>query len=133
MLVRLPRFIRRSPIHALADGEFIQALSQRYQAIPAELSEPEILALFLPSLRADYTIFETYEFTAREPLTCPITAFGGREDRAISEEELRAWGEQTSGKFRCELVAGGHFFLHQNRDEFLPRLTEKLQTIVETL
>src|SRR5262245_12023957 len=48
---------RQSPCHQLPDQEFIETLVQRYNGIPkAVLSEPELMSLFLPILRADFTL-----------------------------------------------------------------------------
>jgi medium-chain acyl-[acyl-carrier-protein] hydrolase len=97
--------------HRLADDELAAEL-RRYNGLPDELlAEPELLALFLPALRADLTLYETAVYQADRPFAFPITAFGGDHDPLVNAEELRAWRGQTSGPFHLTLFDGDHFFL----------------------
>lgn len=73
-------------------------------------------------LRADFALAERYEFSQRPALTCPISAFGGREDAWISEKDARSWRVHTRAHFDATMFTGGHFFLHQNHDELMSRL-----------
>jgi medium-chain acyl-[acyl-carrier-protein] hydrolase len=100
-----------SPIHHLPDFMFVAALRSRIDGIPqAILDEPEMLKLFLPAIRADLRVNESYRPEDARPIPCPITAFGGVDDRAVFPEQLSAWGEMTQASFRIELFPGGHFF-----------------------
>jgi medium-chain acyl-[acyl-carrier-protein] hydrolase len=72
---------------------------------------PELLAVLLPVLRADFQICETYAHRREPKLDCPITAFGGLADSLVSRERVLAWRDLTSGSFRAHLVAGDHFFV----------------------
>jgi len=62
--------------------------------------------------RADLEIDDTYEYYSEEPLSCPITVYGGLQDRDISLESLRAWEEQTSADCKLRTFPGDHFFIH---------------------
>lgn len=44
----------------------------------------------LPVLRADLAVCETYCYTAEDPLDCPISAYGGKQDSRVSNEDLKA-------------------------------------------
>ena len=46
----------------------------------AVLQDAELMQFFLPVLRADFAVCETYTYTAKTPLTCPISVFGGLQD-----------------------------------------------------
>jgi medium-chain acyl-[acyl-carrier-protein] hydrolase len=108
------------PLHRLSDPELVTQLNQRYRAIPAEvLREPELLELFLPLLRADLTMLETYRYGAQDPLRCPIAVFGGQEDRQPDSAQLAAWQEHTVADFRLQIFSGDHFFLRTARTELL--------------
>jgi acyl transferase domain-containing protein/surfactin synthase thioesterase subunit/aryl carrier-like protein len=50
-------------------------------------------------------------------LTIPITAFHGKDDPFISENEIDAWKEVTSGAFQWHVLPGNHYFLHQDQSE----------------
>ncbi|MGD9251959.1 MAG: thioesterase II family protein [Desulfobacterales bacterium] len=100
------------PIHQLPDAEFIAAL-RRFNGTPsAVLDNPELMELFLPLLRSDIRLYETYLYDHEDPLDCPISAFGGLEDKEVSSEELAAWRDQTRKRFRMQIFPGDHFFLN---------------------
>jgi medium-chain acyl-[acyl-carrier-protein] hydrolase len=103
---------RARPVHRLSDEELVAKLVARGGLVPEIRHNRELLALMLPVLRADLAVCETYAYLAEPPLSCPITAYGGWDDPQASQEDLRAWGEQTSGRFRLRMFVGSHFFLH---------------------
>lgn len=109
---RSPDSPKPAPIHDLPDTLFIEQLRLRYDGVPNEvLRHPEILELMLPIVRADLKILHDYEYRARPPLTCPVTAFGGRSDPWVSEEQLASWRPVTSNGFELHMFNGGHFYL----------------------
>ena len=67
------------------------AVRERYQAIPEPvLRQPDLMAVLLRTLRGDFTLVEDYRYHATARLACPITAFGGRDDRRITREQVAA-------------------------------------------
>lgn len=116
------------PLHVLSDAEFVAELLRRYGGIPAEvLAEPELMELLLPSLRADIHALETYRPFVPAPLPCPVTAYGGIEDRLNPPEQLEGWRDETRGAFRARTFAGGHFYLEARREELLADIAETLR------
>jgi len=104
---RAPHLADPTVLHGLDDD----ALADRLAATNPALADPELREIFLPILRADLTLCETYVHTPGEPLSCPITVFGGREDDIVTEAELRAWRQHTSAGFALRTFPGGHFYL----------------------
>ncbi len=99
------------PIHELGDADFISNVQCRYGGMPAAiLQDPEVLEMFLPAMRADFTAYETYRFQPGEPLEIPITAFGGANDSAVKIDSLREWSLHTVAGFDMNVLPGGHFF-----------------------
>jgi medium-chain acyl-[acyl-carrier-protein] hydrolase len=125
---RAPDMPRREPdLRALPDAEFIAELDRRYQGIPAAVrSEPELLSLLLPVMRADLTIFETYEHVAGAPLSLPLLAMGGEQDRHVTRAEALGWGRHTTGKFEAEFFPGGHFFIQSEHGAVVARVARFL-------
>lgn len=108
---RAPHIPEPSPMHQLSDQAFIDGL-RRYSAMPEEvLQNRDLMQLFLPVLRADFSIDETYAFQEEAPLACPITAFGGSEDHEADRQELLAWDDYTTASFACHIFPGDHFFI----------------------
>jgi medium-chain acyl-[acyl-carrier-protein] hydrolase len=117
---------RDSPIHQLPEAEFIEEI-RKFSGIPeAVLQNTEFLQLFLPILRADFAIHDTYTYTADETLACPISAFGGLQDKEVSRDDLAAWRDQTRSTFRLRMLPGDHFFLHSARTPLLQAISQDL-------
>lgn len=118
---------RDPPVHAMPHDEFLAEL-RKLSGTPEEiLQNEEIMELMMPLLRADFSLGETYRHPREAPLPVPITAFGGMRDEEVSEEEVRAWGEHTSAKFRCVMLPGNHFFIHEDRERLLREVTMELR------
>lgn len=125
---RAPQLPHLNPlIYNLPEPEFLQELRD-LEGTPLEVLEnAELMQLLLPTLRADFTVVETYTYTAEPPLDCPITAFGGWQDREVSYDELKAWQEQTNAKFLLQMLPGNHFFLHSSELLLLKHLSQTIQ------
>jgi medium-chain acyl-[acyl-carrier-protein] hydrolase len=122
----LPR--RQKPIGGLPDKEFLAEMSRRYGAIAQEVLESsELQELFLTPLRADYAMLEEWTFVNKEPLDCPITAFGGLHDQSVSREEIAAWKMQTHSTFSLSMLPGGHLFVRESYESLLKTMVHRLQ------
>ncbi|UFP92959.1 thioesterase II family protein [Gloeobacter morelensis] len=120
---------RLCPIHTLAAGEFIERLRRRYNGIPQAIFEnPEWLRFFLPVLRADMALLETYQYKSEQPFACPVCVFGGLEDRLIEIEALEAWRVHTAGAFQLQLYPGDHFFIHNANLPLVSVIAGQLQS-----
>lgn len=100
----------RAPLHALPDAAFVAELRKLGGLDPIVEEHAELLELLLPRLRADLEAAETYGWRPRQPLRCPVLAFGGRSDDGVPPERLARWAETTSGAFEMTMFDGGHFF-----------------------
>lgn len=103
---------REPPISTLPESEFLERLRSMGGTPPAILDNAELMSLFLPLLRADLAVADTYHYRAAPPLPCPITAFGGEADSRACPQELRGWAAQTASDFSLVGLPGNHFFLH---------------------
>lgn len=107
------------PIFDLPHDEFIAAV-KKLNGTPHELlDDPELRDLFLPLLRADFEIVDTYVFQSEEPLCCPITVYGGLRDDHVSLESLREWQKQTVATCKTKMFPGDHFFIQDPANNFL--------------
>ncbi|ALB42313.1 MULTISPECIES: thioesterase II family protein [Nostocales] len=118
------------PLHLLPNAEFIEKLTNVYSAIPeVVLQDQELMELFLPTLRADMTLVETYIHSQVEPLDCPIFALGGLEDPEASYDNLVSWRDYTRSSFSIEMFPGGHFYLNENRQALLQFMSQTLKDL----
>jgi len=98
-------------LHPLTDREFVAELTRLYDGIPPEfMGDAAFTEVFLPILRADIAVVESYCFQEDEPLDCPMTVFSGINDASVSWEELLAWKRHTSRRFGMQVLPGGHFY-----------------------
>lgn len=117
-----PQPRRREPLHGLADAEFLQRIGQ-YNGTPRELlQDAELMQLYLPLLRDDFTICETYVWRASAPLACPLTALGGSDDAEVALEDLRAWAGLAGSGYDEHVFDGDHFFIQPHKLRILELL-----------
>lgn len=128
---RAPQLARTRPVtYDLPEQEFLAEIG-RLKDTPAEvLSNPELMQLLLPILRADFTVTETCQYRDEPPLTCPLTVFGSLEDEDVPGESLSSWRAQTTAAFSLCLLPGDHFFLHGSQALLLKAVGRELQRIV---
>jgi len=122
-----PQMMRTpAPIHGLDNGDFLAEV-RRYQGLPDEvLAQQELIDLFLPILRADFTITETYRHAPRPALRIPLLILGGEHDPMVAPAELSHWLALTTAPSRIETFPGSHFYLNQHRDALVDRLVSLL-------
>jgi surfactin synthase thioesterase subunit len=104
-------------IHGLPDDEFLDAMQRRYNAVPdAVRREPELLALFLPGLRADVQVFETYAPLTDRRVQCPVRVYGGADDHQPTPDALPGWQRVAEREVSVRVFPGGHFYLNDERE-----------------
>jgi medium-chain acyl-[acyl-carrier-protein] hydrolase len=117
---RAPQCPRTEPTtFNLPHDEFIAEL-RKLNGTPREVLEnPELIELFMDLLRADFEMVETYQYHPTERLSCPITVYGGLQDKEVPAESCHAWKEQTSASCKVKMVNGNHFFIRNPIPDFM--------------
>lgn len=122
-----PHFGKRERVtYNLPVDEFAEELRQLNGTPREVLEHQELMELMIPLLRADFEVCQTYDYTEEPALDCPITAFGGLYDEAVTSEMVAAWRDQTTSSFRLSMMPGDHFFIHSAQDRILPILSQQL-------
>ncbi|MFD0312330.1 thioesterase domain-containing protein [Streptomyces sp. NPDC127119] len=98
------------PIHGLADARFLDAVERLGGTPDGALRDPEMLRMYLPLLRADLRLAETYTRPPGPPLDVPIAAFAGRWDQMTDDQGLIAWNRETTASLDLRVLDGSHFF-----------------------
>jgi medium-chain acyl-[acyl-carrier-protein] hydrolase len=117
---------RRAPIHELPESEFIAELREYGGALPEVLANQELMQIYVPILRSDFALHDTYTHRPGPPLSVRLSAFGGTEDPYVPASDLEAWSEHTTAAFDVQTFPGGHFFLHGAKALLLDRLGRDL-------
>jgi medium-chain acyl-[acyl-carrier-protein] hydrolase len=113
-----------APMHRLPEERFLEQLTYRYGTLPPQiLANPDLLALYLQVLRADFAVLETYSYAGTpehaRPLPCPIITFGGTADKAVTPGHLERWQVHTDSNFNLKMLEGDHFLLKSCQNELL--------------
>jgi len=116
------------PLSSMSDHDFISLL-HRLNGTPTEVLEnKEVLNYFLPVIKADFALLNSYSFAAGLPLECSITAYGGMDDTPAAS--LKDWATHTVSTFAMKMFQGDHFFINSARKEVLAALRADLMMIV---
>jgi surfactin synthase thioesterase subunit len=119
----------RSPANVWIDPAIVageQALEREILALgattPEVLAHPDLRAMVLPAVRADYAALAAYRARPGATVPIPIVALVGDADPRVSVAHAARWAEHTSGRFELKVFPGGHFYL-------IPRLSELARTV----
>ncbi|WPN45813.1 MULTISPECIES: thioesterase II family protein [unclassified Pseudomonas] len=108
------------------DTELIEQLRLLNGTSEEILANQELMSLTLPVLRADFLLCGRFEPVRRPLLTCPVHVLGGKNDRATTEQ-LIGWSQETRGSFSVDMLAGGHFFIHEHEARVLRLIKDQLE------
>ncbi|BBN83851.1 hypothetical protein PA25_38360 [Pseudoalteromonas sp. A25] len=117
-------------IYLLEDDAFIAELKNLNGTPPAVLENEELMALFMPVLRADFKLADTYKYQGSEQFSCDISVFAGEKDE-ITEQEQRNWQNYFSGEFTFKYFAGDHFFIDSHNDQVGTEVCNIIENIHE--
>lgn len=115
---KAPQFnhIRDTICHELSDEAFKLKLKD-LGGFPKEvLDNEELIAFFLPILRADFKAIETYKYTEERPLDIPLTVIAGLDEK-ISKNDLLGWQKETVHPIKLLQFPGNHFFILEKFNE----------------
>ncbi|XP_048773152.2 S-acyl fatty acid synthase thioesterase, medium chain-like [Ostrea edulis] len=114
-------------VNDMSEEEFVEYLKKLGGTPEQVLSDPEMMTLFLPPLKADYVMMEGFKspIGVDPPLSCPLHLFDGQDD---AKHNLKAWEDVTSGKTTVQLLPGGHFYPKEpsNQSFLISYITERL-------
>jgi surfactin synthase thioesterase subunit len=95
------------------DDDALVALLAGYGVIDEALfADDEARALLLPPLRRDLALSEGARLD--DVVDAPLTALRGRDDPAVSPEQVARWAGHTRGAFAGHVVDGGHLFVRDH-------------------
>jgi medium-chain acyl-[acyl-carrier-protein] hydrolase len=109
----------------MPDREFIEYV-KRMNGIPEEvLGNEDLLEVLLPSMRADFELTESYEYSGTQ-LECPLVVFSGSDDLEAPPGTVERWAEITTGEFHRHTMPGDHFFLNSAKESLLALVAKYL-------
>lgn len=96
--------------------------------IPPELLEyNEIFDIFLPIIKSDFKLVETYENkNAQIPFPFDISILFGYDDKLVNQNRLKEWTNYTNKKCDFYGFQGGHFFINDFTSDVVKVINNKL-------
>ncbi|CZF83758.1 thioesterase II family protein [Grimontia marina] len=120
------------PLSKLGDEELIGKLKEMKDEPDPLLENKELMALFLPTLRADLAIADTYSAGADVQLHCELSVLNGQLDTAIQEIDIEGWRDFFSGSMDAKRFSGGHLFVDNACDELFGYINSVIQTTLDS-
>ena len=110
---------KKQPLSNKPEEELLRKIRD-FGGMPASiLQDRTLLELLLPILRADLSVFESFQYDEEAPLPIEITAIAGEQDESAPVEEVEAWKAHTAKPFTFHKMRGGHFFVKENLGEII--------------
>jgi len=101
-------------IHTLPDHQLIEALRSLNGTPDEIMGDSSLVEFYLPLLRADLRLAETYRYAPGCPLDHPITVFSGIGDITTPINHQGDWQQHTRSGCTVRLLDGDHFFIQHH-------------------
>ncbi|MBJ8054124.1 thioesterase [Bacillus cereus] len=115
--------------HNLPDEQFKNEVIAMGGTSSKVFQSEELLEMFLPILRADFKIVETYihDYNMK---ACDVDflILNGKDDEFTTYEEVKKWVQYTNKMCTFHSFEGQHFFLHETIEEIVSIITRKLDS-----
>ncbi|WP_040790844.1 thioesterase II family protein [Nocardia paucivorans] len=108
-------------------ADHIGALDPKSRAV---LAQPALARIFLPTIRADYRLVETYRADPGSTVSCSTVVVCGDSDPEVTPDGIARWTAHAPGDCRFRFASGGHFDLVAEPFEVYRCLDEVLGTRV---
>lgn len=110
----------------LPEPEFIEELRSLNGTPKEVLEHSELMQLTMPLLRTDFQACQTYDYVHEPSLDCPLTVFGGLQDKDLTRSELEDWREQTTSACIVRMLPGDHLFINTAQTSILRMVVDEL-------
>jgi acyl transferase domain-containing protein/surfactin synthase thioesterase subunit/acyl carrier protein len=119
-LLRNRRYDPFLPIHEQPEDVFAEVIRLfRIDSTEQMLKNPELRALVLPVVRAEFEMAFAYRHRRETPWNFPITCFNGADDLYVTRADILSWGRFTTASFQVHIRQGEHFLLVDDSDFLL--------------
>ncbi|MED3394086.1 thioesterase II family protein [Bacillus wiedmannii] len=116
--------------HSEHDIKEILTNLKKIGGVPENLGNSSISELFLPVLKADLELIQTYDYYLNNiKLNAPLLILYANNDPLTKEKHIEEWDCYTIKS--CEFIEfeGDHFFIYKERDKVLGLVSEKFANL----
>lgn len=128
-----PHRQRGGQLHLGPDAGLLDDVRRLSEPPNPLLDDPALCELFLPSLRNDYRIVETYHCPQPRPLNSRIEVFYPEQDPEIELDEANAWQAASHQPLHLQRWHGEHFYLIEQRQALINAIAATLLTLSPAL
>jgi len=115
------------PIHEQPEEVFADVIRLfRIDSTEQMLKRPELRAMVLPVVRAEFEMAFNYRYRQEKPWNFPITCFNGENDLYVTRTDILAWSRLTTASFQVHIRQGEHFLLVDDRDFLMGTIAREL-------
>ncbi|MDT0452828.1 thioesterase II family protein [Streptomyces hesseae] len=111
------------------DAHVLAAIRRLGGTTGGVFQDPDLLAMVMPALRADYRAIGTYAWTPGAPLNVPFTVLIGDNDPVVTVEEASDWRGFSAARTDLRVFSGGHFYLDHHTREVADLVAEALGVV----
>jgi len=117
-----------SPVkyHTWSDEELLLMLREMAGTNQEFFENDALRSIFLPIIRSDFRLLESYSHNEDEKIDVDIVAMAGRADVLAPPEEVKEWRKNTGGIFTYKEYEGDHFFINNNKEKILKNIGETI-------
>lgn len=105
--------------HQLSDPDFLTQLHKADYLSDDFVAHPELAQLFLPTLRADFALSETYRYRPAPPLPCRLAMISGASDDSLDAADRCAWAAEFAGGASWDVIPGDHLFIEDHPQQVI--------------
>ncbi|MFI6763466.1 thioesterase II family protein [Micromonospora sp. NPDC050417] len=127
-----PHLARPGRVHLGSDDELVEELRRTEATHLDILDDPALIQAFLPVIRSDYRVSETYRPLPGARLRTPVTVWYGDRDPEVTAREAEGWCDATDGACDLRVFTGGHFYLDEHREAVVELLTARARAVSAT-
>lgn len=118
--------------HNLPDKEFLSEIEDLGGTPPEILANRELMELFMPVLRSDFSVSETFKYEGEDKLNTNATLLYGEQDDGVPVEDVMRWQELIEKPADSVKFSGGHFFINSQSEQLLSLLNTRLNGILQS-
>jgi pyochelin biosynthetic protein PchC len=112
----------------VSDAQLVRDVARLGGMDASAFTDPELLDLVLPAIRADYGLLGRYRASAGDGgFSCPVVACYGDDDPDVDEVSASAWSDVTWADYEQRVYPGGHFYLTDHAPTVLEDVFSRLR------
>lgn len=116
--------------HELPDNDLVARLREMGGTPEEFFHSKELQDLFLPTIRADFALGDTYQYTPSEKLRTRPVLLRGTDDIAMDKIDQQAWAKEFTQAAVTHEIQGDHFFIDNNQTALLQTLNAEMTSIL---